>query len=397
VQKNGRPLQRYAKLTLRKEVRKKPEHVDAELLSPGHPLFASMAEVLDQKLAPSRQGGAVFIDPGTNENYALHFFETRVLGEAPGPAGQPPRRDTLKARLLVVLEDSQGKLELAPPDILHDLTPAEGQQPTSIRVPDAARLQNLERWVMTRVQRQMVDEARAAREHELKVRQEYLDKAFEEATKNARNRWAQLAARVAAGEDAAKLARDEALKKVDDIGSRRQHKFAELAHLRIVRPGPVVYLGTAVVIAAVDEQFRRIMHRDDEVELKAVELVLKYEREHHREPFEVWKLHDGSGFDIRSVGEPDPKTGQREVRRIEVKGRADDEQEVMLTPNEWLQARRHGESYWLYAVWGCKRDTQRLVTIQNPGAKLHPEELNVVKGYRVAAAEMIKVGTQETL
>src|SRR6266478_4786329 len=45
VQKNGRPLQRYAKLTLRKEVRKKAEHVDAELLSPGHPLFAAMAEV----------------------------------------------------------------------------------------------------------------------------------------------------------------------------------------------------------------------------------------------------------------------------------------------------------------------------------------------------------------
>lgn len=395
VQKNGRPLQRYGKLTLRKEVRKKAEHVDAELFSPGHPLFGAMAEVLDQKLAPSRQGAAVFIDPRTSATYALHFFEARVLGEAPGPAGQPARRDVLRAKLLVILEDAAGKLELAPPDVLHDLTPVADHRPTGMKVPDGDRLQRLERWLMAGFQRQMVEEARGAREHELKVRHEFLDRAFAAATKVAQNRWGDLAGRVAAGEEAARLARDEALKKVEDLGARKQQKLAELAHLRIVRPGPLVYLGTAVVITAVDDKLRPLMHRDDEVELKAIEIVLQHELAAGREPSEVWKLHDGSGFDIRSLGPPDAATGQREVRRIEVKGRADHEQEVMLTPNEWLQARRHGDSYWLYAVWGCKTASPKLVTIQNPGAKLHPEELNVVKGYRVVAAEIAKFGKQE--
>jgi hypothetical protein len=48
---------------------------------------------------------------------------------------------------------------------------------------------------------------------------------------------------------------------------------------------------------------------------------------------DVSDLHDRCGFDIRSLGPADPATGQRPVRRIEVKGRQRG-QPVRLTTNE---------------------------------------------------------------
>ena len=92
--------------------------------------------------------------------------------------------------------------------------------------------------------------------------------------------------------------------------------------------------------------------------------VLAWEREHGWEPTDVSKLHDGSGFDIRSVG-PEDANGQRAVRRIEVKGRAADNQPVELTPNEWVQAGRHRDTYWLYVVWNAKTEP-RLLTSARP-------------------------------
>ncbi len=60
---------------------------------------------------------------------------------------------------------------------------------------------------------------------------------------------------------------------------------------------------------------------------------------------------------------------------------------VELTPNEWVQAGRHRESFWLYVVWRAKTTDPRLLRIQDPVASLagSVEELKAVNGYRVAA------------
>jgi hypothetical protein len=120
-----------------------------------------------------------------------------------------------------------------------------------------------------------------------------------------------------------------------------------------------------------------------------MEYVMVHERSRGWEPYDVSKLHDGSGFDIRSLG-PADEEGRRAVRRIEVKGRAPVHGEVILTPNEWLQARRHRESYWLYVVSGCGSGREQLRTIQDPAARLKDvaQELTVVKGYRIPGAAL---------
>jgi hypothetical protein len=135
------------------------------------------------------------------------------------------------------------------------------------------------------------------------------------------------------------------------------------------------------------------MQRDEEVERAAMEHVMAWEREQGWEPTDVSMLRDGSGFDIRSVG-PADEHGQRPVRRIEVKGRAGDDLPVELTPNEWLQAGRHRDTFWLYVVWNAKAEP-RLMRVQDPVRALREdvEELKVVNGYRVPAAAIAKAAT----
>ncbi|MEM4531679.1 MAG: DUF3883 domain-containing protein, partial [Thermofilaceae archaeon] len=81
------------------------------------------------------------------------------------------------------------------------------------------------------------------------------------------------------------------------------------------------------------------------------------------------------GYDIRS------KANDGSVRYIEVKSHARSGP-LVLTPNEWLMAQRLGKEYWLYIVENAAT-TPTLYIIQNPAAKLHPEEMKEVVRYVV--------------
>ncbi|MEW5768559.1 MAG: DUF3883 domain-containing protein [bacterium] len=96
-------------------------------------------------------------------------------------------------------------------------------------------------------------------------------------------------------------------------------------------------------------------------------IVMQYEEERGWEPEDVSmkKL----GFDIRSLGQADPKTGYREVRRIEVKGRRRGEN-IRLTVNEWLKGKQLRDTYWLYVVWNPTESDYELKTIPDPANKL---------------------------
>ncbi len=80
------------------------------------------------------------------------------------------------------------------------------------------------------------------------------------------------------------------------------------------------------------------------------------------------------------------------MRRIEVKGRAQLNQQVSLTVNEWCKAQQLGDSYWLYVVWGCKTSNPELLTIQNPAKKLvgDAKEINQVTRYLVGAEALVR-------
>lgn len=387
VRRFGPPQARYGKLTFLKEHLEQSQHVDAELLSPGHPLFAGVAEVLETRLEGVRRGTAPFVDPAATSAYRLHFFRVEVQGEEPGAPGHPPRTALVAATLTAVLETDDSSLGLVPPDVLHDLTPLGSYDgPLPLSAPSDESIGRVERWVRANVQHTMARQQRVARERELAIRRTYLEQSFKALIDVQEVKWAELTAQVLDGHDEMRLARDEALKRRDELEARRENKLAVLSHLSVIRSGMVRYLGSAVVMPAQDRRIAHLMRRDDEVERIAMEHAMAYERRRGWEVEDVSRLRDGSGFDLRSVGPPD-ELGQRPLRRIEVKGRAATNEPVVLTPNEWLQANRHGDSYWLYVVWGCKTGRLELLPIQNPvhalGAQAQP--MIEVKGWLLAA------------
>jgi superfamily II DNA or RNA helicase len=393
VQRYGPPADGYRKLTFRKENLNEDRHLDAELLSPGHALFASVIDVLDQQLAQVRQGSARFIDPFSRQQYRLFAFETQILGELPPGSGRPARSVTAYAELTLVRENEDGTFVLAAPDALHDLTPASGVLSRAAG-PDEVR--RAERWLQVNHATAVAAQLRETRRQETSIRREYLERSFHELIKQRRNSWAAFASRVASGEDSFKLARDEAQRNLEETERRRQQKIDDLSHLEALRPGPVTYLGCAVVDPVSDIGVARLAQADAGVEHAAVNVAMAYEREMGWEPEYVGDLRDGSGFDIRSTGPS--LEGARPVRRIEVKGRASADATVLITPNEWTQAGRHGSGYWLYVVTEAMTETPTLLRIQDPHHRLEgsAETLTVVRGYALPSAaikRLAEVGT----
>jgi len=394
VQRFGAPATEYRKLTFLKEHLNQDRHLDAELLSPGHPLFAAVVDALEENLAHARQATARFVAPWAAAPYRLHFFELRVTGELPPMPGGTARPVPAYAELAAVLEDEHGHFELAAPDVLHDLTPA--LEPGVAEAPGPDDVRRAERWLQLKRSVPKVAELRQERAREIELRREYLERSFHELIKRRRNAWGALAAKVAGGDESFKLARDEAQRMLEETERRRDHKLRELSHLEVLRPAPASYLGSAIVVPAEDGDVTRIARQDPEVERIAVEVAMEYEKAADRRPLYIGDFKDGSGFDIRSISAADPE-GRREVRRIEVKGRGSEDATVMLSPNEWTQAKRHGESYWLYVVTGCTVGHRRLLRIQDPFKQLERvvERLTVVKGFMLPATAVIAAAEEE--
>jgi hypothetical protein len=105
------------------------------------------------------------------------------------------------------------------------------------------------------------------------------------------------------------------------------------------------------------------MVRDEEIECKAVEAVIAYERSQGRDVESVEK--DNRGFDLisRRPHSEDPKTAI-EVRFIEVKGRSI-VGDVALTSNEFRTAQRLKNDYWLYVVFNCGTKPE-IKIVRNP-------------------------------
>ncbi|MEG3936096.1 helicase-related protein [Microcoleus sp. T3_B1] len=387
VRRLGTPEKSYPKLTFYKEQLAAASHQDADLLSPGHPLFAAIAERLDLQLNEEiAHHCAVFVDADAQESYRVHFFNVQVEGQ-----GKKGENRVLRAKLCAVVEKASGELSLASPDCLHDLAPHPVPIP-DCQFPTPKQQQQAENWLKVKVQLGLMNEERLRCTKELQIRQDYLEQAMENTIREAQSTQMKLAAKVAAGDETYRVARDAAQNKVRDLQERYKNKQGELDYLKIVRSGRVAYLGTALVYPVPVEVSSPGMRNDPEVEAFAMQYVIDYEKQRGWEPEDISKNHDGSGFDIRSLGPTNPETGIAEVRRIEVKGRANLYQEVALTVNEWRKAQQLKDSYWLYVVWGCEIENPQLLIIQNPANNLATDakEIKQVTRYIISAEALQK-------
>ncbi len=364
VKRMGRPEATYRKLTFLKEDRDRPQHEDAVLLSPGHRLYAAVSESLLRKLAHVEHATAPFIAPWASEPYAVHFFSYTVGGLAMGGGAEE-----VYAELVAVTEGPDG-LELAPADVLHDLTPVEFA-PRDFEQASPDEIKSASDFVKLRVQHGEVQAKRRERLAQAEIRMSYLEESMAAQREVLERKHGDLDDRVYRGEENARLARDEAERRLADLDRRLADKQRGFEQLGIVKPGAVLYLGTALVgpPPAIEPDVVQSMRNDPQVELAAMDWAMAEERRAGWEPEDVSAARDGSGFDIRSVRRAaDGRVV--EVRRIEVKGRGPARGDVSLCNTEWIAAHRHGDSFWLYVLYGAKGDTPRGLKVRDPFAAL---------------------------
>jgi superfamily II DNA or RNA helicase len=388
VRRLGRPQPEYRKLTFKKEDRARAEHEDAVLLSPGHPLYKATGEALLHKLSAVEGAAAPFVAPWATEPYAIHFFSYLVRG-----LSMSGEAEDVYAELVAVTEGEKG-LELVAADVLHDLTPFDAA-PAGLDPPSPEEVKRASDFVKLRVQHAEAEEKRVERRGQADIRTEYLEESMSAHRRRLEGRFAELDDRVWRGEENLRLVRDDAERRLDDLARKREQKLAGFEQLGVVRPGPVRYLGTALVGPpyALGDDEREAMRSDPEVELAAMRWAMNEERDAGWDPDDVSAARDGSGFDIRSKRR-DASGRVVEVRRIEVKGRGPAQGDVSLCRTEWIAAHRHGDSFWLYVLYGATSGSPRGLKVCDPARALgdRVKKVTTVTAYHVPGQAIEEVG-----
>ncbi|MCX8021234.1 MAG: helicase-related protein, partial [Syntrophorhabdaceae bacterium] len=379
VKRFGKPEDRYNKITFYKEHLLQDKHLDAVLVSPGHPIYAVVDEKLNKKLDSLSGKCALFIDSDTKDPYFLHFFEMQLNCD------YPKSNTTVYAELVSIKQEAGSDFSIVPPDIIHDLKPIEDRD---ISIPPFD-IKKAESVVRGKIQLDKRKEMLTEREHQEKVIREYLKKSFDERLWVAQKKCMDLKARYESGEREVDLALREAEREVENIERLRRERLESINAIRIIRPGPVRYIGSIYVLPPGEFVDTKAYIEDTEAKRKseeaAMRIVMEYEIQRGWTPYDV--SQEKIGFDIRSLSPSDPLTGKREVRRIEVKGRKYGEP-IRLTENEWRKAKQLKDTYWLYIVWNpTEPDGQLLLSIQNPAEKFenHIKEVKVINHYEISA------------
>jgi len=372
VKKFGKPETEYKKVTFHKEDLEKDQHIDAVLLSPGHPLYAVVDEKLLEKLKEFKGRCAVLLDLDTSDPYWLHFFEFSIVDE---------KGEAVYKELSTVKEFTDGKCEIIPPDVIHDLSP----YPEKIENLPEFNVEKAKDYLMENYQIEKRKEIQKERQERAKIIKDYLEKSFDERIFATQRKIMEAKAK----NDEANAQRLE--RELEELEKSRKEKIKNAEKIAIVRTGPVSHIASFYVLPPSEiSELSRFLESEEEKERsekRAMEIVIEYERKRGWEPEDV--SNQKLGFDIRSLGPPDPKTGYREVRRIEVKGRKKGEN-IRLTVNEWLKARQLRDTYWLYVVWNPTEPDYEIITIQDPAYKLEyaTKEIKTISHYEIDGKEI---------
>ena len=184
-------------------------------------------------------------------------------------------------------------------------------------------------------------------------------------------------------------------KELEELERSKKEKIENAEKIAIIRTGPVSHIASFYVLPPGGiSELSRFLESEEEKERsekQAMEIVLEYERKRGWEPEDV-SSHK-IGFDIRSLSPANPKTGYREVRRIEVKGRRKGEN-IRLTVNEWLKAKQLKDTYWLYVIWNPTHPDYEIIIIQDPAHKLEyaAKEIKAISHYEINGKEIEKFG-----
>lgn len=329
--------------------------------------------------------GACFAAPWAEQGL-FWLFETTVKDGTGAIAGQ---------KLVGIRQNHNGQCAPLDPLALLDVDPFlvdPDNPPPAPTLPDplpalAVDPETVEAWCKTEIRDPYLEQLRQKRLHEANVREDYVQRSLDTLIADQTSRI------IAYASNEQVRARDPNKydiglrtleQNLEEYQTRLQRRLEENTHMRSLGADPPRMVGVCVLVPAPDVLAGEDTGEDaPDTEAVAVEVAMRYERDHGRSPYSVEA--DGLGFDVRSHG-------ANELRYIEVKGRKGTGA-VMLTANEWIKAARFGNEYWLYVVYDCATPDPRLVIIRDPAACLTVAENSFSAArYRVNVGEVQKHG-----
>ncbi len=366
--KYGNMLRNYPKVTFDKDQAAKVS--DAEFVSFGHPLFEAVMQWVETKFVSEPIRGSVFIDPeGTLDGYIL-FYEGEIKDGTMDTAG--------KTLLSYYIEKTSLNLRKILPTIIWDL--AEGPVESGIIV-DVDKLKEIAFNEAIADLNNYKIEVLGERKRQAGIKEKYGLKSLDDLRVKLDGEIISLQQRKEKGEntDLPIRNKEEQMKRYDLRYNELKTLISKESDLTMDTP---VFLGIIRVMPP--EKYGEGMKRDDNIERIGMEYVMDYESRNGWNPEDVSQKN--LGFDIRSSIE------DGKVKYIEVKARAG-KGDIAISPNEWLNANKFSDDYYLYVVWNAAdREKTALTIIKNPAQNLKViERLESVR-YIATADEIEKKG-----
>ena len=374
----GRLGREYQKVVFDKALL--PTDPTLEWVTPGHPLFEAVREDVTERVRDDLKRGAVFYDLQAKEPARLDAF---------GASVKDGRGNTVSRRLFVVQADEAAGLMVRQPTYLAELAlaPVGTAVPGDSHMLDRARV---EQALVEKALNPFLAEVAAQRTREVETIAQHLEISLGELIHRANMSLAELANRRIEGSNIPGLEGNiaQAEAHLDELNNRLEGRRGELAMERHLAIGDIEHLGCAWVLPHPERTSPGIapMVRDEEIELIAVQEVVRHETERGWVVESVEK--DNRGFDLisRKPHPHDDKTFT-DVRFIEVKGRVAIG-EIAVSDNEYKTADRLKNDYWLYVVFNCGTKPE-LHLIRDP-SRLGWRPVVQVAHYHVGADAILK-------
>jgi hypothetical protein len=378
----GRLGREYRQVAFDKEVLKTDP--TSEWVTPGHPLFETVREDLQEHVRRDLENGAVFFDVHRSEPARLSVYSGAI---------RDGRGHVLHRRLFVVQESMDGSTAIRQATLLLDLMPA----PAGTAVPDATLNDRamIDRFLVAEALVPFLGEVSAQRDKETQTVARHIEISLNELIHRQNLRLAELIGQQQSGDSTPLLAANikQAEDRVDELNGRLERRRKELQQERNCTISDIQRLGCAWVLPHPERAQPEVagLVRDHEIERIAVEAVIAHEQARGWEIESVEK--DNRGFDLISR-RPHPEDAKTaiEVRFIEVKGRAAIG-EVGLTANEYKTAQRLKKDYWLYVVFNCAASPE-INAVQDP-AQLDWQPIVKIEHYHVKAQAIFDVAAQQ--
>jgi superfamily II DNA or RNA helicase len=352
-------LNEYSKVTFNKDIHM--QNPEIRLFSFGDPLFESVLSVIERDILKKLEFGAFFEDPDGN----MDGYITYIMGSIKDGLGN------VVGRKIYSYYISNDKITEVPVSILWDLSI---KHKTGECEDNIQNIKNKAEMKCREDLREYLLEISMEKKRQVNIKERYGQNSLETNMSELDSQIIELEERKDRGELvdlALRNARErmesyeDSLKKLkDEIEREKNITMQYPEHITTIRVGPAKSSG---------------MSRNDETEKLGMDYVMQYELMNKRVPEDV--SLKCLGYDIRSKGE------YGNYRYIEVKSRSE-LGEIIITKNEWINAEKFGENYYLYVVYNSKTNPE-LKIIKNPYKHLKPTEIYESVRYLVSKEDIL--------